>query len=229
MPKNLAPGAATVPGYRFVAKGNAATIFIYGVIDSMAGFFGDGVTAKMISDDLKKAGKVSNIDVRVNSPGGDVFEGRAIYTLLRDHGAKIVTHCDAEASSIASLIMMAGDERRMAEGSMMMIHRAWTWARGNAGDLEKQAELLRTVDQTLIDTYTKRTKGDAKQIETWMDAETWMTADEAVERGFADKVADPVKVAALAFDRAKLGVQHAPKQFQSNRAKADALLARIGR
>jgi len=229
MPQNLAPGAKTASGYRFVAKNGAATIFIYGIVDSMAGFFGDGVTAKMISDDLKKAGKVSNIDVRVNSPGGDVFEGRAIYTLLKDHGAKIVTHCDAEASSIASLIMMAGDERRMAEGSLMMIHKAWGWFRGNADEMDKQADLLRTIDQTLIDTYAKRTKQDAKKIEKWMADETWMTAEEAVEMGFADVVADPVKVAALAFDRSQLGVRNMPKQLNSARAKANELLARIGR
>lgn len=229
MPQNLAPGAKTASGYRFIAKGESATIFIYGIVDSMAGFFGDGVTAKMISEDLKKAGKVSSIDVRINSPGGDVFEGRAIYTLLRNHGARIVVHVDAEASSIASLIAMAGDEIRMAEGSLMMIHCAWTCYCGNSTEMRKQADLLDTVDQTLIDTYAKRTKQDAKKIKKWMEDETWMTAEEAVKLGFADIVADPVKVAALAFDRAKLGVHNIPKQLQPNRAKANELLARIGR
>jgi ATP-dependent Clp endopeptidase proteolytic subunit ClpP len=215
-------------GYRFVAKGQNATIYLYGIIDSMAGFFGDGVTAKMIAEDLKKAGNVKNIDVRVNSPGGDVFEGRAIYTLLRDHGAKVTMHVDAEASSIASLIAMAGDEIRMAEGSIMMIHCAWGRFTGNAMEMHKQADLLDTVDQTLCDTYASRSKQDAKKIKKWMEEETYMTAQEAVDLGFADMIAEPMKVAALAVDRKKFGFRkELPTAAQPNKIAALAAIERM--
>lgn len=219
---------ASSSGYRLVAKNGEVTIYLYGVIDSAAGFFGDGVTARMVADDLKKAGKASSITVRINSPGGDVFEGRAIYSLLREQGAKskINVIVDGEAASIASIIAMAGDTIAMADGSMMMIHRAWTGLYGNCNKFREMADLLDTIDSTLIDTYAARTKQSVADITKWMDAETWMTAKEAVTRGFADEMIAPHAIAAMAVDRSKLGHTHVPKTLlRPNLAAAAAAVA----
>jgi ATP-dependent Clp protease protease subunit len=208
--------------YRAVAKAGRASMDFYGVIG--ADFFGDGITSKMVSDSLKAMGAVSSIDININSPGGDVFEGRGIYNLLAEHKATINVHVIAEASSAASLIAMAGDEITMAEGSLMMIHRASGLAYGNVDEIGKLLNLLRTVDDTMVKTYAARTKNSEADIRSWMDAETWMTADEAVERGFADKAAAPQKVAALNCNRSILGFKHIPAALRPNRAAALKLI-----
>lgn len=126
--------------------------------------------------------------VRLNSPGGDVFEGFAIYNALARHPAEVVIEVDALAASAASIIAMAGDKIRMAANSMMMIHRAWTIAWGNALELTDVVALLEKVDANLVETYVARTGQKAADVQGWLDAETWMTAAEAVERGFADEI-----------------------------------------
>lgn len=194
--------------YRATAKAGRAQIDVYGVIGG--DFFGDGITSKMVSDDLKRMGSISHIDVFVNSPGGDVFEGRGIYNLLANHSAKKTVHVIAEAASAASLIAMAGDEIRMASGALMMIHRARAFAFGTVTDMRKMSDLLETVDGTLLDTYEQRTKQPRKKLSAMLDNETWMTAEQAVEFGFADAVDGKVRAAAMAIDRTILGYQNIP-------------------
>jgi ATP-dependent Clp protease protease subunit len=206
-----------------VAKAGRGTIDLYGVIG--ADWFGDGITSKMISDSLKAMGSVTAIDININSPGGDVFEGRGIYNLLKGHKARIEVHVIAEASSAASLIAMAGDSITMAEGSLMMIHRASGLAFGNAEEIEELVKLLKTIDETMVSTYASRSKNTPEQVRAWLDAETWMTADEAVARGFADKSEAPAKVAALKLDRRILGFKHVPEKLRPNRAAALKLIA----
>jgi len=212
--------------YSVKANGDAAEIYLYGAIGSS--WFDEGITASQFAKDLKALGAVKSIDVRVNSPGGDVFEGRAIYNLLAGHPADITVYIDAEASSIASLIAMAGKQIHMAEGSLMMIHCAWGFAMGNASEMRNQADLLDVIDQTLVDTYVNRTRNAAKQVKSWMDAETWMNPAEAQARGFCDVIDEPMKVAAMSVDRAKFHCFRMPLvTHRPNRAAAAAALARV--
>lgn len=183
------------PGRRFevVSKTDSedtAEIFIYDAIvgsDMEAEWWG-GVSANAFVKALRDI-TASTINLRINSPGGDVFGARAIETALREHSAKVIVHIDGLAASAATFIAMAGDEIVMADGSMFMIHKAWTYAWGNANDLKKTADLLDKIDGTLVDTYAKRSGQKDAQIADWMAAETWFTAEEAVKYGFADRVA----------------------------------------
>jgi ATP-dependent Clp protease protease subunit len=125
-----------------------------------------------------------------------VFDGKAMYSLLNEHKAKIIVHIDGLAASAASFLAMAGDEIEIAEGGFVMIHNAYTIAMGDARELRRSAEMLDTVNNTIIDVYAARTKGDRKKITQMMDDETWMTGAEAVENGFADRMVENLKVAA---------------------------------
>jgi ATP-dependent Clp protease protease subunit len=116
------------------------------------------------ADDLKALGNVKTIDLRINSEGGSVFDGKAMYTQLVEHKAKVITHIDGLAASAASFIAMAGDEIEIAEGGFVMIHNAWLFAMGDARELRRTADLLDTVNGTIIDVYVARTKGDRKAI-----------------------------------------------------------------
>lgn len=185
--------------YRMNAKGERAELYIYDVIGG--DFFGEGTTAKQFQKDLKALGDVKTLDIYINSPGGDVFDGVAIYNQLARHRARKIVHIDALAASIASVIAMVGDEIEIAANGMLMVHRAWGLVIGNANDARKFADTLEKVDSTIIGTYVSRTGADERKITKMVDEETWLTADEAVEMGFADRASDPVEMAALAkFD-----------------------------
>ncbi|MCH4540472.1 head maturation protease, ClpP-related [Ochrobactrum sp. A-1] len=150
---------------------------------------GTGVTAKRISAALRSIGN-KDITVRINSPGGDMFEGIAIYNLLRTHPAKVTVEVLGWAASAASIIAMAGDEIRMGFGSFMMIHNAWGMVIGNRHDMREAASLFDGFDAALADIYEARTGMARVEIERLMDAGTFMTAAQAVECGFADAVDD---------------------------------------
>ena len=143
----------------------------------------------MLSKQLEALGDVSQIDVYINSYGGEVAEGVAIYNALKRHKAKVRTICDGFACSIASVIFMAGEERIMNEASMLMIHNAWTCASGNAADLRKQADDLDKITQLSIETYKAHSNLSEDEIKELMDAETWILPSEAMEYGFATSVA----------------------------------------
>jgi ATP-dependent Clp protease protease subunit len=126
--------------------------------------------------------------VHINSPGGGVFSGIAIHNTLKNHSALKSVYIDGMAASIASVIAMAGDEIIMPKNSMMMIHNPMSWAVGYEEDLRKEADLLAKVKTPILESYMARNKKiDKDKISQLMNAETWMTAEEAVELGFADK------------------------------------------
>lgn len=180
-------------GYRISAKANEADVLIYeDVGDSWFG----GVSAKQFADDLKALGKVDTINLRLNSAGGDVFDGLAIYRQLVDHPARVITHIDGIAASIASVIAMAGTEIRIAEAGFLMIHDAWGMQMGNADDMRRMADLLHTTTGSIADVYKARTPNTPAQIKAWMAAETWFTAAEAIDNGFASVIAPNMRVAA---------------------------------
>lgn len=131
---------------------------------------------------------VSTIHLRINSPGGDVFDARAMQVGLKQHKAKVIAHIDGVAASAATYIAMAADEVEMAEGAFFMIHNAWTLMYGNAIEMREQADLLDKIDGSIVTDYRKKTGQSDEQIKEWMAAETWFTADEALEHGFVDRI-----------------------------------------
>ncbi len=204
--------------YRMAAKTkDTAEVYLY---DSIGGW---GISAKQFATDLKALGSPKTIDMHVNSEGGDVFEGRAIYTSLANSSARIIAHVDGIAASVASLICMAAAEIRMADGAFMMVHNAWSFTIGNAADHQKMMDLLNSVDSSMRETYAARTGQTQADVKTWCDAETWMNATEAVARGFADVKDEPVKVAACIRDPSRF--HHLPSALRPNRLAAAAMLA----
>lgn len=181
----------------FKAKGTRAEIWLYDQIG--ASFFGDGITAKAFQKELTALGKVSTINLRVNSPGGDVFDGFAIYNQLKQHPARIEVDVDGVAASIASIIAMSGDEIRMAKNSLMMIHDPAGFAAGGESEMLRVAALLKTIKGNLAATYVDRTGNAKPKVEEWMSDETWFTAEQAAQHGFADKITEESRVTAC-FD-----------------------------
>lgn len=169
------------------ATDSEVTIYLYDVI-GYDWWTGGGVTAKQFAKDLQTAAG-RPVHLRVNSPGGDVFEGRAMVAAMQAYTGKITVHVDGLAASAASFIAMHGSEIVMVDGSFMMIHNGWTLAMGDRHAMLDMAGLLEKIDASIVDDYEKRTGADREQIAQWMDDETWMTAAEAVERGFADRIA----------------------------------------
>jgi ATP-dependent Clp protease protease subunit len=165
------------------AEADEATIYLYDTIDPFW-----GVSAKQFVKDLN-AIKSPTIHLRINSPGGDVFDGRAIATAIAQHPSKVIAHIDGLAASAASYVAIAADEVEIAAGAFFMIHKAWTIAFGNADDLKATAGILEQIDESLVKDYARKTDNTAEQIAQWMAEETWFEADEAVEKGFADRVA----------------------------------------
>lgn len=166
----------------------SATITIYGDICSWAWEEFGEMSSQILSKQLEALGDVNEINVYINSYGGEVAEGLAIYNALRRHKAKVRTFCDGFACSIASVIFMAGDERIMNEASLLMIHNAWTWASGNAAELRKQAEDLDKITQASVEAYKAHSSLKEEKIKALMDAETWILPSEALEYGFATAV-----------------------------------------
>lgn len=180
--------------YRIVARGNkSADLYLYDDIGD--GWFG-GITAKQVIKDLAALGAVDTLNVRINSVGGSVFEGLAIYNALARNPAKVIVHVDALAASIASIIAMSGAEIRIADNAHMMIHNAMGIMMGTADEMRGYADTLDQINGSLVATYVKRTGQPEEQVRAWMDDETWLTAAQCVEYGFADSVADEMKMAA---------------------------------
>ena len=173
--------------YSLVQNGTTADIDIYGDITSWPWSESD-VSAYNLSKVLAELEGVDTINVNINSYGGEVAEGLAIYNALKRHSAKVVTRCDGFACSIASVIFMAGDERIMSDASMLMIHNAWTWASGNAAALRKQAEDLDKITQASKNAYMACVSITEEELTSLMDAETWLPASEAIDMGFASSV-----------------------------------------
>lgn len=208
-------------GYRMAKSKDAGEIYLYGPIG--ASFWGDGISANQFRQDLKALGAVKTIDVRINSEGGDVFDGKAIYSLLVEHQAAVTVHIDGLAASAASFIAMAGNTIEIAEGAFVMIHNARGACFGGEDDMLATATLLRTVNSTIVDVYAARTKNTPADLRKWMNAETWMTGKEAVEKGFADAVVENLQVAASVRDPKMF--RNLPASLRPNRSKAAASLA----
>jgi ATP-dependent Clp protease protease subunit len=217
------------PEYRMVAKGGRGEIYLYGIIGvSSDSFFGvDGVTAKQFADDLKKLGNVTTIDLRINSDGGVVDDARAMYNLLTQHPAEVRTHIDSLAASAASFVAMAGKSIEIAEGGFVMIHNARGGAWGTADELRSRASVMDGYNDAIINTYAARTGNSAAQLKKWMDAETWFTAEEAVQFKFADSVSQNMRAVAAISDARRF--QNLPTALLPKRAAAVARIAALRR
>jgi HK97 family phage major capsid protein len=181
--------------YSMKARGpKAAEVLIYEQIGS--GFWSEGLGAKQFAKDLKELGDIDDLTIRINSEGGSVFEGQAIYSQLKNHKAKKTVYIDGLAASIASVIAMAGDTIIMPENATMMIHDPWTLAMGNADDMRKSAEALDTIKLGIIAAYRNKSGLDDAEISELMTEETWMTGPIALEKGFCDECEKPRKLAA---------------------------------
>lgn len=183
-------------------------ILIYGDIGE--NMFGDGITAKSVKAQLDAAD--GDISVRLNSPGGDVFEGFAIYNLLDQHDGNVTVTVDGMAASAASVVMMAGSKITMSANSLAMIHDPWTLSVGGSDDMRATADLLDKVKTSIITTYMTRTSLTEDKITAMMSAETWFSAGEAVEHGFANEVIEGGQVSA--YNTAKPWINSAPKPEQ---------------
>lgn len=174
-------------------KPEEAEISIYDEI----GFW--GVTAQAFINDLKNLGDVKNIVLSVNSPGGSVFDGLAIYNALkntRNKGVHIKGRVMGIAASAASFVIMAANEIEMPENSMMMVHYAAGLAWGNAEEMRETADILDKIDASIVGIYVARTGKSEEDVRALLAAETYMTANEAKEKGFADSVTENVKATA---------------------------------
>jgi|HubBroStandDraft_2_1064218.scaffolds.fasta_scaffold14104_3 ATP-dependent Clp endopeptidase proteolytic subunit ClpP len=203
-------GSSQPPKRVFAAAktNNELELLVYDSIGES--FWGGGVTAEAVKQKLNEAGDVSKITLRINSPGGDVFEAAAIYSLLTQHKASVECYVDGLAASAAFTIAMAADDIHISESAMMMLHNAWGMCMGYASDMQAEAELLDKVSSTMQGIYSNKSGMKADDVQDLMDAETWMTAAEAVEYGFADDMItrDPedeedAKALAASYDLSK--------------------------
>lgn len=182
-----------------------AEVLIYEQIGES--LFEEGITAKRFASDIKALGEVRRIDVRINSPGGSVFDGLAIYNTLKQHKATVVAHIDGIALSMASVIAMAADSVMMAANGLMMIHNPRMVAAGDEADLQKAINVLQKSKDGLLKAYAEKTQLPESQISELMSAETWMTADEALEFNFVDEVTGSLDVAArVNLDEVPFGI-----------------------
>lgn len=194
------------------ANSDEATLYLYDVIvsDRLTAEYWGGVCAQDLVPQIA-AIEAKTINLRINSPGGDVFAAQAISAALKQHSAKVVAHIDGLAASAATDVACACDSVIIADGAMYMIHNAWTFAMGNRNDLLATAALLEKVDGNLASKYVAKTGKTLEQVISWMDAETWFTASEAIDNGFADTMAEDKKAANAMWN---LGAYtHAPKAF----------------
>ena len=196
--------------YSIKAKANdTAEISIYDEI----GFW--GVSAASFAQDLKSCGNnLKQINLHIHSPGGDVFDGIAIYNLLKNHPANVTVYIDGLAASMASVIAMAGNEVIMPENAMMMIHKPWGIQGGDAEDMRKYADLLDKVENTLIPAYATKTGKTPEELAEMLSAETWLNGKECVEQGFADKLAEPLVAMASIKSRKLEDFENMPKAMK---------------
>jgi len=181
------------------------TITIFDVIGQDY-WTGEGVTAKRIAGALRAIGD-KPVTVLINSPGGDMFEGLAIYSLFREHPADVTVKVLGLAASAASIIAMAGDTVQIARAGFLMIHNAWIYAAGNRHEFREYADYLEPFDRSMADIYAARTGIDMKEIQKVMDAESWIGGSDAIEQGFADCLLDSDEIETGETSQARAAVK----------------------
>lgn len=173
--------------YEFKNEAERAEFFLYGAIGET--WWGEGNSAKTFAEDLRSV-RDKDVDIHIDSGGGDVFEGFAMASAIQRHPGRVTAYIDGLAASAASYVAVVCDEVKMNDYAWMMIHRASSWTSGNASDLEQMANRLREIDKTLVAIYEKRTALTFDEIVEAMEAETWYSAQDALDAGFATEVLD---------------------------------------
>lgn len=210
---------------------NTADIYIYG--DIWDSWWSDETNSAIcLKDKLLELGDISEINLHINSLGGDVFEGLAMFNLLKQHKATVKVYIDGIAASIASVIAMAGDEIYMPKNSMMMIHNCWTYECGNAKDLRKAADDLDKIMEASIESYLSKVNIERDELVDLLDGETWLTAQECLEKGFCTKIlpiSDDIEQSAsksimdLVMENQKLKMQVKPEKSEKVKLEDDAI------
>lgn len=172
--------------YRMEVKDSVADVYIY---DEISWF---GVSADQFVKDLQEI-EADTIRLHLNTPGGSIFDGIAIYNALKQHKAKVESYIEGLAASSGSIVALAGDKVYMAENAFYMIHEPWVLTVGDSAELRKTAGLLDKISGVMVNTYMKVSGKDEKQIKEWLQAETWFTAEEAKEAGFVDEITDEIE------------------------------------
>lgn len=197
------------------ATSKEATVYLYDEI----GWF--GIEAESFVKDLNNI-KSPTIHLRVNSPGGAVFDGTTIYNAVKQHKSRVIGHVDGLAASISSVVVLACDEVRMAENSFLMIHEPWSIVMGNAEGMRQEADLLDKIRDTIAKTYMDKSGKGRDEINAMMNAETWLSAQEALDMGFADSIYDEKleKAEVTLFDLSAFN--RVPEQLQQGEAMPTA-------
>lgn len=190
MPKNKEQGKQF---WSLKNEEESAELLLYGVLGEDPWW--DDVGSKRFAEDMKTV-RGKPVTVRINSVGGDVFTGSAIYSTLKMHDKKVTVHIDGLAASAASVVAMAGDEVIMPSNAMIMIHNPWSIAIGEAKDFRKRADDMDKIRESMVTTYQEKTGMSREELIEIMDEETWLTATEAKEYGFADTIESSFQVAA---------------------------------
>ena len=186
---------------------SSAEVVIY---DEIGAF---GIDSKTFIDELAQVPKDKEILLRVNSPGGSVIDGLAIYDAIRRTSQKVTTRIEGLAASIASIIALAGDEIIMSENSLFMIHNVWGGETGDSKDMRKAADLMDKMSSKLVSIYMAKSGKEESEIQSWMDSETWFSAEEALEAGFITAIEEPIALAAK-FDIYKCNYKNKDKVVQ---------------
>ncbi|WP_335284188.1 ClpP-like prohead protease/major capsid protein fusion protein [Atlantibacter hermannii] len=186
-----------------------AEIYIYDEI----GYW--GVTVKQFVANLKALGDITHIKLHINSPGGDVFDGIAIFNALKFHGAAITVYIDGLAASMASVIAMVGNPVIMPENTMLMIHKPWGFAGGDADDMRDYADLLDKVESVLIPAYAAKTGKSHDEIAAMLEDETWLTGEECLAQGFADQVTPSLQAMACIHSKRIEEFKKMPKSIRN--------------
>lgn len=174
--------------YSLAVEEDTVNIYIYGDITSWD-WFEEDVSSYTLAKELESlSDNIGQVNIFINSYGGEVKEGLAIYNALKRHKAKVVTVCDGFACSAASVVFMAGDERVMSNASLLMIHNAWFFTAGDSNQLRKDADDLETITQASINAYMSHVSISEEELKNMMDKETWISATDALVKGFATSI-----------------------------------------
>lgn len=208
--------------WRFKALANeTAELFLYGEISDVS-WYGDEVTPAQFQRDLAALGDVRNLNVYINSPGGDVFAGITIYNILKRHPAYVTVHVDGMAASSAAIVAMAGDTVIIPRCGTIMLHNAWTRVSGNKSDLYAMADELKRIDGQLAGIYAAKSGKDAEYFAGLMDGNSWMSGEEALAAGLCDEV-DDTQVAACVDAAVLARYKNVPGKIADNGAETQPM------
>ncbi len=212
--------------YDFVVSADKRTadLFIFGEITSWR-WYDEDVSASSFQKDLESIGQVDTLNIHINSCGGDVFEGIAIFNLIKQYNANKNVYIDGIAGSIASVIAMAGDNIYMSNTSIIMIHNCWTWTSGNAEDLRKTADDMDKVMKALKNAYLAKVNIKEERLQELLDEESYLTADECLEMGFCSEIIeyDEEEQALSASSKGYYNLVMQIKELKKQKAKSEEI------